>query len=75
MSLNQFINVTVAEKLARLEHEERVRSRKNPSKELAARALHLLEKVGKKLVEPGDELPEQHKSACGLHAQVPGRKR
>jgi hypothetical protein len=37
VSLNQFINVAVAEKLAHLEHEEWVRSRKQPSKELAAR--------------------------------------
>jgi predicted HicB family RNase H-like nuclease len=37
VSLNQFINVAVAEKLAHLEHEEWVRNRKQPSRELAAR--------------------------------------
>lgn len=57
VSLNQFINVAVAEKLARLEHEEWARGRKQPSPELAARALALLEKGTAKAPEPGDELP------------------
>jgi hypothetical protein len=61
VSLNQFINVAVAEKLAHLEHEEWVRNRKQPSKELAARALKLLDKAGSKPVEPGDELPKGHR--------------
>src|SRR5258708_38841738 len=58
VSLNQFINVAVAEKLAHLEHEEWVRNRKRPSKELAARALSLLDKAGSRTMEPGDELPK-----------------
>ncbi len=62
VSLNQFINVAVAEKLAHLEHEEWMRSRKQPSKELAARALRLLDKAGNKPVEPGDELPKGHRA-------------
>ncbi len=61
--MNQFINVAVAEKLAHLEHEEWVRNRREPTKELAARALRLLEKAGKKAVEAGDELPKGYRSA------------
>ena len=57
VSLNQFINVAVAEKLAHLQHEEWVRSRKEPTPELAAWALKLLERPSKNPVEPGDELP------------------
>src|SRR5580698_10514895 len=38
VSLNQFINVAVAEKLAHLEHEEWARNRKQPTNELAGKA-------------------------------------
>lgn len=62
VSLNQFINVAVAEKLAHLEHEEWVRNRKLPSRELAARALSLLDKAGNRPVQPGDELPKGYRA-------------
>jgi hypothetical protein len=62
VSLNQFINVAVAEKLAHLEHEEWVRNRKQPSMELAARALNLLDRAGSKPLEPGDELPKGYRA-------------
>ena len=62
VSLNQFINVAVAEKLAHLEHEDWARKRKQPTKELAARALILLAKAGSKPVEPGDELPKGYRA-------------
>jgi hypothetical protein len=62
VSLNQFINVAVAEKLAHLEHEEWARKRKRPTKALAARALNLLDKAGNKPVEPGDELPKGYRT-------------
>lgn len=61
VSLNQFINVAVAEKLAHLEHEEWVRNRKQPSKKLAARALQLPDKAGSKPVEPGDDLSKGYR--------------
>ena len=57
VSLNQFINVAVAEKLAHLEHEEWARNRKQPTNDLALRAMNLLEKAGSGSPEPGDELP------------------
>jgi hypothetical protein len=53
--------IAVAEKLAHLEHVEWVRKRKQPSKELAARALTLLEKAGSKSAESGDELPRGYR--------------
>lgn len=62
VSLNQFINVAVAEKLVHLEHEEWARRRKRPSKELAARTLSLLDKAGNKPVQPGDELPKGYRT-------------
>jgi hypothetical protein len=61
VSLNQFINVAVAEKLAHLEHEEWARRRKQPTKELAARALNLLDKAGNTPVDAGDELPKGYR--------------
>jgi hypothetical protein len=60
--IEEFINVAVAEKLAHLEHEEWARKRKQPTKELAARALILLAKAGSKPVEPGDELPKGYRA-------------
>ncbi len=61
VSLNQFINVAVAEKLAHLEHEEWARNRKQATNALAARALHLLDKGAGKPVEPGDALPKGYR--------------
>jgi hypothetical protein len=61
VSLNQFINVAVAEKLAHLEHEEWAQTRRYATKELAARALGLLDKAGGRPVEPGDELPKGYR--------------
>jgi hypothetical protein len=57
VSLNQFINIAVAEKLAHLEHDEWLRNRKQPTKESIARALQLLDKAGTRCPEPGDEVP------------------
>jgi hypothetical protein len=62
VSLNQFINVAVAEKLAHLEHEEWTRNRKQPTNELAARALSLLGRAGNKEVAPSDILPKGSRS-------------
>jgi hypothetical protein len=62
VSLDQFINVAVAEKLAHLKHEEWMRNRKQSTKELAARASILLDKAGSKPVEPGDELPKSYRA-------------
>ncbi len=62
VSLNQCINLAVAEKLAHMEHEEWVSNRRQPTKELATRALSLLDKAGNKPVEPVDALPKGYRS-------------
>lgn len=68
VSLNQFINLAVAEKLAHLEYEEWVRDRKKPTKHLVDEALTILDKVTNRSVAPGDELPTGY-------LPVRGRKR
>jgi hypothetical protein len=61
VSLNQFINVAVAEKLARLEHQEWLRRRGNPDQKKIDRVLkRFREAEGKP--EPGDELPSGYVS-------------
>jgi hypothetical protein len=62
VSLNTFINVAVAEKLAHLQHEEWIRRRRPFTPELAERAMALLDKNHGRPVEPGDELPEGYVS-------------
>lgn len=71
VSLNQFINVAVAEKLAHLEHEEWVRNRLQPSKAVAQRVFALLQKTAGNTVEPGDELPETHRARHGKGSTKP----
>jgi transcription-repair coupling factor (superfamily II helicase) len=48
--------MTVAEKLAHLEHQEWVKARKQASERLAKRALELLDKAANNPTEPGDQL-------------------
>lgn len=62
VSLNQFINVAVAEKLAHLRHEEWDRRRMRHGAGSAERALELLDQLGTGPVEAGDELPEGYVS-------------
>jgi hypothetical protein len=61
VSLNQFINVAVAEKVAHLEHEEWLRRRKQPDKASIAKALRTLDSGGKK-VQKEDALAEGYVS-------------
>ncbi len=58
VSLETFVNVAVAEKLAHLQHEEWMRKRQPITAERTARALAMLDSMGSDEVEPGDELPE-----------------
>lgn len=62
VSLNQFINVAVAEKLAHLEHEKWLASRPKPTAENRARALAVLDRDTGHAPDPGDELPEGYVS-------------
>jgi hypothetical protein len=70
VSLNQFINVAVAEKLAHLEHDEWLRNRKKPNPQAIAKALYTLDHDGEQAVEQGDELPASYKSVQGEYASL-----
>ncbi len=61
VSLNQFINVAVAEKLAHLEHEEWVRRRKRPTEQSIEKALRVLDGAGSEAPAIGDEIPEGYR--------------
>jgi hypothetical protein len=62
VSLNQFINVAVAEKLAHLQHEAWLASRPKPTAQGLALALAALDKPSGIAPEPWDELPEGYES-------------
>lgn len=57
ISLNEFVNVTIAERLA---HIEWVKRRKPITEERLASALAILNRAGSAPPEPGDELPEDY---------------
>jgi hypothetical protein len=58
VSLNQFINVAVAERLAHLEHDEWVHNRKVPSSAKTLEAMNVLNQLGSDVPDKGDELPK-----------------
>jgi hypothetical protein len=62
VSLNQFINLAVAEKVAYLQHEEWLERRSRISQDSIAKALQILNRPSKSRPEPGDELPEGYVS-------------
>jgi hypothetical protein len=62
VSLNQFINVAVAEKVVQLEHERWVEARKNTTPISRAEALAILDRAGKNPPEEWDKLPEGYVS-------------
>ena len=62
VSLNQFINLAVAEKLAHLEHDEWAHGRKQPTQSLVDEALRILNKVSHRGIEQDDQLPEGYQS-------------
>jgi len=72
VSLNQFINLAVAEKLAHLQHDEWLARRRKPDPSLIARALRALHKESGIPPDPGDELPEGYASTRmgGKHRQA-----
>ena len=65
VSLNQFINVAVAEKLVPLQHEAWLAARQTPSASRIARALAFLDEPTGLAPEAGDELPEGYESIRG----------
>ncbi len=58
VSLNQFINVAVAEKVAHLQREQWVARRSKTTPERISQALKILDRATDISPEPGDELPE-----------------
>ena len=58
VSLNQFINVAVAEKVAHLEYDAWLQNRRKPTEADIERALEMLDKGKDRKPDPGDELPK-----------------
>lgn len=58
ISLNEFINLALAERMAVLEHEAWVATRRPMTAERSREALAILDKAGDHAPMPGDELPE-----------------
>jgi uncharacterized protein (DUF1778 family) len=63
VSLNQFINLAVAEKVAYLQHEEWLERRSRISQDSIAKALQILDRPSKRKPAAGDELPDGYASA------------
>jgi len=62
VSLNQFINIAVAEKLAHLQHEEWLAHRPKAGAALIAKALDILDRPTDQAPEEGDQLPKGYVS-------------
>ncbi len=62
VSLNQFINIAVAEKLAHLQHEEWLAHRPKATDAMIADALAILDRSTGQAPEEGDRLPRGYRS-------------
>ena len=62
VSLNQFINIAVAEKLVHLQHESWLAARPKPNAANIAWGLDSLDKPTRNAPDSGDELPEGYES-------------
>lgn len=62
VSLNQFINIAVAEKLAHLQHQEWLASRPKATDTLVARAMDVLDRPTTNPPEEFDKIPEGYAS-------------
>jgi len=60
VSLNQFINVAVAEKLAHLQHEEWLTTRPKAKQALIAKALDALERKTTNPPDEFDKIPDEY---------------
>ena len=63
VSLNQFINLAVAEKIAHLQHDEWLAHRPKASQAMISKALEILDRPTSHGSEPEDELPVGYLSA------------
>ncbi|MGB9028480.1 MAG: hypothetical protein WCC27_00055 [Acidobacteriaceae bacterium] len=68
VSLNQFINIAVAEKLAHLQHEEWLARRPKATGALISKALDLLDRSGGNRPEDFDKIPNGYKSVRRKYA-------
>lgn len=68
VSLNQFINVAVAERLAHLQHEEWLARRPKATSESIAKALEILSRPARRTPERADSLPKGYVAVRGKHA-------
>jgi hypothetical protein len=66
VSLNQFINIAVAEKLAHLQHEEWLARRPKLSSGLVSKALAILDRPTGIAPEDFDRIPAGYRSRRGL---------
>jgi hypothetical protein len=75
VSLNQFINVAVAEKLAHLQHEEWLARRPKTSSDFIAKALQILDRPTRHAPEEVDKLPKGYVSARRRYSRkgAPGK--
>ena len=62
VSLNQFINLAVAEKVTHLQHEEWLAKRSRIREDSVTKALEILSRPSKRKPEPRDELPKEYVS-------------
>jgi hypothetical protein len=76
VSLNQFINVAVAEKLAHLQHEEWLARRSKASSDSIAKALRILDRPTGHTPEEADKLPKGYVSARRRYSskKTPGKR-
>lgn len=70
VSLNQFINLAVAEKLAHLQHEEWLARRPKATAALIARALDVLDRPSKYPPDESDKLPAGYVPGRGKYSRT-----
>jgi len=77
VSLNQFINVAVAEKLAHLQHEEWFPHRPKASAGLIAKALDILDRPSGQAPQNFDKIPDGYVSVRRKYAgkKAPNRRK
>jgi uncharacterized protein (DUF1778 family) len=68
ISLNQFINVAVVEKLAHLQHDEWLARRARVTDASIAKAMEILDRPTKRAPEAGDALPQGYVSVRRKHS-------
>ena len=77
VSLNQFINLAVAEKLAHLQHEEWLAHRPKAGAGLIAKALDILDRPSGHAPEDFDKVPGEYLSGRSRYAvkRAPSRRK